>query len=124
MEATQTAPVTQVQVQVQVKVPQLDQVVVSRQLGFREVAGGKFRRGIIYYEYNRQTKTLKYGASIFQTTSKHPEHYDSAGHHRTAKNRLEQHPVVVENFPDNTTLVDFQFRLRKLLFTHGCRSKA
>lgn len=119
MEATQIA-----QVQVQMKVPQFDQIVVSRQLGFREISGGKFRRGIIYYEYNRQTKTLKYGASIFKTTSKHQEHYDSIGHHHTAKNRLEQYPVIVENFSDNTTLIDFQSRLRKLLFTHGCRSKA
>ena len=122
MEAQQQVSVpSQVTVKVQ-KVPRTQQQVVNHRVGFRETSGGKFRRGIIYYEYNRQTKTIKYGASIFNTDAKKPDHYDSAGHHKTAKERFEQSPVTVENFADNTTLPDFNKRLRQLLFRYGCRN--
>lgn len=107
---------------VQVKIPRVQQQVVTHRVGFRETSGGKFRRGIIYYEYNRQTKTIKYGASIFQTDARRPDHYDSAGHHKTAKTRFEEQPVTVENFVDNTTLPDFNQRLRNLLFKYGCKN--
>lgn len=115
------ANLAQQQIQIK-KVPRVQQQVVTHRVGFRETSGGKFRRGIIYYEYNRQTKTIKYGASIFQTSAKKPEHYDSAGHHKTARERFEQHPVTVENFADNTTLPDFNQRLRNLLFRYGCKN--
>ncbi|AYV77364.1 MAG: hypothetical protein Barrevirus44_2 [Barrevirus sp.] len=119
------------QIQIQVKAePQKLQEIVCRTLGFRETSGdkndangGKYRRGIIYYKYNRLTHVLEYGASIFQTSLAKGQKYDSAGHHKTAKGRLEKHPVIVYDFADDKTLPDFNMRLRQLLFKYGCRSK-
>jgi len=113
----------QAQATTQQKVPEIQKQVVTRILGFKETANGKRRIGTIYYEYNRQTKTIKYGASIFRTDAKKPEHFVRADHIQTATNRFNKHPITVTNFPDNTTLQDFNQRIRELLFRYGCRSK-
>ena len=108
---------------VQVKIPQSQRPIVTRCLGFREKAGGKLRIGTIYYEYNRATKTIRYGASIFRNDTDTAAGFNRDQHVVTAQGRFKKHPVVVENFSDNTTLKDFNYRLRQLLFQHGCRSK-
>jgi hypothetical protein len=96
--------------------------IVKRMVGFKEVHGEHRRVGTIVYEYNRVTHTLRYGASIFRTSADKPETFIRANHLETATKRFNEHPVIVENFQDNTTLRDFHDRIRQLLFTHKCRS--
>ena len=126
MEAIQTQPQTQVQVQYKPKRQTVEQQpIVKRMVGFTEVHGDNKRIGTIMYEYNRVTKTLRYGASIFRTSATKPEHFDGEfrkKHLTTATRRFEKHPVIVENFSDDGTIQDFHNQVRKQLFTHKCRS--
>ena len=122
--------ISQVQTQTQTQTqpnrkPISQQPIVKRMVGFKEVQGDSRRIGTIMYEYNRETRTLRYGASIFRTSASKPEHFDGETrkkHLKTALSRFEKHPVIVENFSDDSTLQDFHGRVRQLLFTHRCRS--
>lgn len=102
--------------------PISQQPIVKRMVGFKEIHGNTRRVGTIMYEYNRETRTLRYGASIFRTSADKPEPFVRANHLKTAANRFEKHPVIVENFADDSTLRDFNERLRQLLFKYRCRS--
>ena len=77
----------------------------------------------IQYEYNRDTKTLKYGAAIFRPDAK-VDRLDGSAHNQTAKRRFEKKPVVVENVEDTGTLKDFQYKIRNLIHTYGVSSSS
>lgn len=96
---------------------------VSRVFHRNEQGGGLRRRVTVKYEYNRETQTLKYGASIWKSPLKSKEKFVSQEHLKTVEKRFEEHPVVIENFADDAKLYDFHQKIRKQLFTHGCRSK-
>ncbi len=97
--------------------------VVSRMFRVRETSGKGMHRTItIQYEYDRQNKVLKYGASVFKREQL-GERFDKEGNFNTARARFQRHPVVINNFEDNGTLKDFHSSVRKQLYKHGVRGK-
>ena len=79
--------------QTQTQVPK----VVSRTARVRDKTGG--RVVTIAYEHNRDKNELKYGATIFRKDAPNTQ-FDKKGHRHTAMKRLDNHPVVVQNFED------------------------
>lgn len=78
----------------------------------------------IVYEYNRETKILKYGAAIFKEEPDTPKNFFvKKDHRKTAISRLHKKPVTILNFQDNKTISDFNSRVRKLLIIHGVSIK-
>lgn len=79
----------------------------------------------IYYEYDRQTKRLKYGATIFKkdaNTTK--EVFNKKEHNKTALNRCQKKPIIIDNFEDvNGNLKNFEDKIRKMLYQYGVKSK-
>ena len=114
-----------------------NKLVIRRMTCSNETSTQKnvIRKVTIVYEYNLETHTLRYGASIFKTTLKNPEHFDRSNHLTTALRRFEKKPVVIEGFADEPGISGgdkeqrkaarnkFQFRIRKQLFKHGCRQR-
>ncbi len=97
--------------------------VVSRMFRVHETSGKGMHRTItIQYEYDRQNKVLKYGASVFKREQP-GEKFNKVGNLDTARVRFQKHPVVVNNFEDDGTLKDFHHSVRKQLYKHGVRGK-
>lgn len=92
--------------------------VIQRTINYYEIQGNKKRIITVAYKYNRITKQLTYGATVFRTDLKNPETYNSEAHQRTATQRFTKKPVIIENFTDESTLNDFHKKIRKQLFTY------
>ncbi|QKF94620.1 hypothetical protein QKU48_gp1162 [Fadolivirus algeromassiliense] len=88
----------------------------------RKTKAGVNRVAVLYYQFDRMTGTLTYGATVFKPDTPRQK-FDFANHAVTAKKRFTEHPVVVTGVKDDKTLCDFNHYLRGLLFTHGCRAK-
>ena len=77
---------------------------------------GRFNMGakipVVYYEYDRDTRILKYGAAMF-TVDKKDEKLNRDALVSTAKARFEKRPVIVENFDDDKSLQEFHERLKQ-----------
>lgn len=97
--------------------------VVNRVCYFEEDNASKHRNITVNYEYDRVTKTLKYGASIYCTKLDGARHFSKQAHRETARGRLVKCPVVVTGFEDNGNLDDFNKNIRPLLYRHGVTSK-
>ncbi len=96
--------------------------VVQRCFHRKTHSGNKNKRVTIFYEYDRDNKILKYGAVVVirdKTTKKK----DIKDFENSAKKRFMRAPVVVRNFKDTGDMQDMHDQIRKLLFTHGCKSK-
>lgn len=99
-------------------------------------AEDKDRIVTIAYEYNRETRQLKYGATIWRrhTTTSDTASQDSSVsckqkafvkkcHLDTAKARLKVRPVIVNDVEDDETTEDLHYKIRQLVREHGCRSE-
>lgn len=88
--------------------------VVSRLFRMKENS----RVVTVKYEYDRDSKTLRYGATIFRR--EHPkDNFTKKDHRQTAIDRFTKRPVVLSNFEDNEkTIPDFHKKIRKQLFEH------
>ena len=114
---------TQHQPQTTVSSNPTPRVVVERIVHFVEVNKTAFTRHItICYTYNRQTKTLTYGASIFRKPTECKQSFNRRAHNATARTRMTVRPVVIENFSDEGTVSEFNQRVRKLLMKHKVQS--
>lgn len=97
--------------------------VVSRTVTVKETSG-KFKRNIlIKYEYNRDNKTLKYGAVISKMSLDNSVKYDRESHLKTAEKRFEKQPVTLENFTDEGSNRMFNEKIRAQLHKYGVKSK-
>lgn len=119
---------TQVQAQdegVSTQVQKQPKDVVTRTVAVRDrkTKIGVKRVAVLHYQFNRETKTLTYGATLFKPESSRQK-FDFAGHAQTAEKRFNKYPVVVTDVKDDGSLGDFNKYLRSLLFKHGCHSKA
>lgn len=96
--------------------------VVQRCFHRKSTIGGHKKRITIFYEYDRYNKILRYGAVVVvldkMTKKKRIEEFENS-----AKKRFIRAPVVIRDFKDIGTKQDMEDRIRKLLFTHGCKSK-
>lgn len=88
----------------------------------RKTNGGTRRSVVIYYELNRTTNTLTYGATVFKPENP-KQRFNYASHAETAKKRFNDHPIVLSGVKDDNSLGDFNKYVRKFLFTYGCRSR-
>lgn len=107
----------------------------QRRFFFNEDNSNNRRKTTIVYKHDRINHTLTYGASVFHVPKNHhdsqstdsktnnkPEKFNKEKHYETALKRFNEHPVVVQNFQDDGKFSDFRKRVRKQLFTNGCRS--
>ena len=115
---TQSVQVEQVQ-QVQQK-PVLP--VVTRVFRRKETGGGLRRVVTIKYQYDRTQQKLTYAGSVWKSPVNCKEKYVANEHLKTVEKRFQDHPVVLENFTDESKLFDFHQKVRKQLFKHGCRA--
>ena len=89
---------------------------VIRTFRFEEKAqdGALERHITVNYEYDRPTKTLKYGASVFRP--KVPQDvFTKKGHRETAEARRIKCPVVLEEFDDGASINDLHFKIREMI---------
>jgi hypothetical protein len=114
---------------------------------FTEQTVNHRRNIVIVYEYNRETKMLKYAQTVYHLDMEKlqnerklireengrrmqmeldplpenvPAHrYNKQSHYEAAMKRLEDHPVTVENFMDDKDFGAFRQAVRKLTYTHG-----
>jgi hypothetical protein len=93
---------------------------VTRTVHFKELHTKVKRYVTIHYNYNRLTKTLKYGGVIFKITDN--TKYDRLGHIETAKKRYETRPITITNFTDDKDIKWFHQCLRKQLYFYGVQS--
>lgn len=89
-----------------------------------------FRIIAICYEYNRKSKTLKYGASIFYETKKPEEKFRNfnlksirSNIRTTAQTRFEKNPVVINNISDDQNLNVFHLKIRNLLHKNSVKNR-
>lgn len=71
----------------------------------------------VYYEYNRETKTLTYGCSVFRK-SKPSDSFNHKAHNATARGRFTVRPMTLNDVEDNGTLEEFHAKLRDLIGTN------
>lgn len=84
---------------------------------------GLSKRVTVFYEYNRDTKELKYGAVITPKSKHGTKKLSIEELEKSAKKRFERDPVVKHGFKDNTTSInEFEDTIRKLLITNGCKA--
>ena len=86
-------------------------------------ANGKNRIITFCYLYDKETKKLTYGATIFKK-EKPKDCFCKKTHRQTAKERFEKYPVVV-NTSEMNLFEKYKWRtnVRKLLFGNGVCSK-
>jgi len=73
----------------------------------------------IVYTHNEETRTITYGATIFNPyPEKHPCLWNRKDHLATAIGRFQKSPVIVENFQPQGR---FRKELRKLLPINGVK---
>jgi len=91
--------------------------IISRFHRYDELADPSSKRLVtVYYEYDRETKTLTYGCSVFKK-SKPSDSFNHKAHNTTALGRFKVRPVVLTNVEDNGTLDEFHTKLRELIGT-------
>ena len=78
----------------------------------------------VVFNYDRSTRELRYGASIFradddESRKKLRQRATRKSHRMTALGRLNKNPVVVHDFQDTEKIDQFNDKVRKLLLTHG-----
>jgi hypothetical protein len=78
------------------------------------------RRIVVAYKHNSDTGNTVYGASIFRKTNP-KDIFTRKNHRNTAKNRLLKYPVSV--IVKSEKLGGVENKIRKLMFTHGVKSK-
>lgn len=97
-------------------------VFYNRKTKTGQLRTGKRRHEVIYYEFDRVNKTLKYGAVVFRPKDATVP-FDADGHRKTAVDRFTKNPVVLTGISDDETLKEFNQKLRKMIFKHGCHGK-
>lgn len=97
--------------------------VVSRVFRCYEQKGKTPRIVTISYEYDRNKKTIKYGASIYRQDEKDTDTFSKKGHLQTAIGRMERRPVIVEAIDDTGNLVQFNKMIRRLVTKYGVCGK-
>ncbi len=94
--------------------------IVNRTFRCYETRGGTPRIVTVTYEYNRDKKLLKYGASIYKQEGKKTERpFSKFGHRSTALGRLARRPVIVESINDSGNITEFNKMIRKLVSKNG-----
>ena len=84
---------------------------------------GKNRIITFCYLYNKETKMLKYGATIFKK-EKPKDCFCKKTHRKTALDRFEKYPVIVDTSQMNLFEKDmWRTNVRKLLFENGVCKK-
>lgn len=86
---------------------------------------------VVAYNYNRETKELKYGATIYreddpksdETTKHESRPFSREGHRARAEKRLERHPIIINGFEDKGMMEEFDYELRKCIRKNGVCSK-
>lgn len=96
--------------------------VVTRVFRRKETGGGLRRVVTIKYQYDRTQQKLTYAGSVWKSPVNSKEKYVAAEHLKTVEKRFQVHPIVLENFTDESKLFDFHQKVRKQLFKHGCRA--
>lgn len=95
--------------------------VVTKVFRRRENSGLRQRIITIKYEYNRETKTIKYAAAVWCVPLKTKERYNKKAHLETVESRFEKKPIVIYGFEDyGSSGTKFHDNIRKLMFTNGC----
>lgn len=93
--------------------------IVSRIFRYsrRNERSGVLRTVTVAYEYNRETYTLKYGASVFKNDEKNPvfTHIHRKQCNHTASERLNKVPVIHQNVTDDGTISEFYQKIQNFI---------
>ena len=95
---------------------------IVRRLFRCEENNGDIKRIVtIAYEYNRSTKVLKYGASMYKQTKDEKDIFIKKNQRHTAYQRLDKCPVQLHEFEDDGSLHNFHMAIRKMLYKYGAK---
>lgn len=94
---------------------------VSRTFRRKEVTKSGLERILtVCYDYDREGKTLKYGACMFRREEPGTS-FRKKAHLETAEARLRKTPVVIANFEDAGNINEFHDKIRKQIFREGVK---